>query len=265
MSVLEKKTTLVLGLGEIGGPLFEILKNHREGQVFGADVEPIDVSGDVDILHICYPFLVEPGFVEVSKHYAIKYRPKIIVINSTVSVGTTDMLEKETGIPAVFSPVRGKHTRMKADLRHYIKFVAGKDGTAVQSVRNQFERAGIKTASLASSSSLELAKLLETSYFGLLIGWAQEMNRFSNQINADYYDVTTFFSEIGYLPPVIFRPGFIGGHCVIPNIQLLKETYQSEFLNAIENSNKRRGIELGSADQAATERIQPLPIAKSSS
>ena len=78
---------------------------------------------------------------------------------------------------------------------------------------------------MSSPEALELAKLLETTYFGLLIAWAQEMNRFAETANADYLEVGKFFREIGYLPNVLFQPGFIGGHCVMPNIALLQQRF----------------------------------------
>ena len=37
------------------------------------------------------------------------------------------------------------------------------------------------------------------------------------------------------------RPGLIGGHCVMPNINLLKEAgASSDFLDAVIKSNKRK-------------------------
>jgi len=43
--------------------------------------------------------------------------------------------------------------------------------------------------------------------------------------------------------PVMF-PGEIGGHCLIPNVKLLLESYYSEFLELILNSNERRKLEM---------------------
>ena len=95
---------------------------------------------------------------------------------------------------------------------------------------------------------------------GALAGaaWAQEMERFSDQANSDYYEVMKFMEGIDYLPPVIFKPGFIGGHCVMPNIQILSSFRESTFLDLIKDSNmtkaeqcKRMGIDIN-------ERLIPL-------
>ena len=39
-------------------------------------------------------------------------------------------------------------------------------------------------------------------------------------------------------------PGFIGGHCLIPNTELLLNAYDSEFLRLILKSNAKRKKEL---------------------
>jgi hypothetical protein len=43
--------------------------------------------------------------------------------------------------------------------------------------------------------------------------------------------------------PIMF-PGFIGGHCLIPNTELLLQSYDSEFLRLILKSNQKRKEEL---------------------
>ena len=43
--------------------------------------------------------------------------------------------------------------------------------------------------------------------------------------------------------PVMF-PGVIGGHCLIPNTELLLKSYDSEFLRLILESNEKRKEEI---------------------
>ena len=86
-------------------------------------------------------------------------------------------------------------------------------------------------------------KLTETTYFALMIAWAQEVERFAEQVQVDYEAVASFYEEIGFFPPVKYFPGVIGGHCVMPNIELLKERYSSRLLDAIEWSNELRAAE----------------------
>ncbi len=103
------------------------------------------------------------------------------MINSTVAVGTTRAIEDLTGTPVVNSPVRGKHARMLEELKHYTKFVGATSSQFAEQAAQHFQAAGLKTKVLSSPEATELAKLTETTYFGVMIGWAQELERYCDQ------------------------------------------------------------------------------------
>jgi UDP-N-acetyl-D-mannosaminuronate dehydrogenase len=259
---MDNEQTLVIGLGEIGKPLLEVIARHHH-PTRGIDLEPAEPDAPVGVMHVCIPAEVSGGFVPTVVDYAKRFEPAVIVINSTVTPGTTREVERASGRAAVFSPVRGKHTRMAEELVHYTKFVAGSDAAATERVRRHFDGAGIETAVMATPEALELAKLLETTYFGLLIAWAQEMDRFARAVDADYMQLTEFFEEVGYLPRHVFLPGHIGGHCVMPNIGILKRRVESPMLDAIVDSNRRRGEELKVDSAVPRERLQPRKLGSS--
>jgi len=98
----------------------------------------------------------------------------------------------------------------------------------------------MKTQVLASPEASELAKLTETTYFGLMIAWAQELERLCDQAGADYNEVISFYEEIKFFPQVKYFPGVIGGHCVMPNIKILSRLNRSAILAAIESSNQMK-------------------------
>ncbi len=255
---------VLIGLGEIGRPLFNIIQRTYPG-ARGVDIEPVAIDAPVGIMHVCYPFTLDSDFVGTTVAYAKKYAPQLIVINSTVAPGTTREVQTQTGIPSVYSPVRGKHTRMEADLGHYHKFVGGTDAAAVLRAAQHFESIGLHVEKRDKPETVELGKLLETSYFGLLIAWAQEMDRFAKQYGVDYREMTDFFAEVDYLPQHVFVPGYIGGHCVIPNIALLKSRLHSTVLDAIVASNEQKGKELA-ADEVEKnkskdrQRVEPIKL-----
>ena len=260
MNDSQKKITLVIGLGEVGKPLLAVLQRH-EPETFGIDIAPVSIAGPIGFMHICFPFKDPGQFKDAVVAYAGKYAPDVIVINSTVAPGTTRAIEAACKIPCVYSPVRGKHTKMADELCTYVKFVAGSNAQATAQAMQQFRSAGMQSEAMSTPESLELAKLLETTYFGLLIAWAQEMNRFAQDVNADYTEVGRFFREIAYLPGVLFQPGYIGGHCVMPNIGLLQQQFQSDFLNTIKSSNDARARELDTAEQQGPDnRLQPISL-----
>jgi UDP-N-acetyl-D-mannosaminuronate dehydrogenase len=197
------------------------------------------VPGSIDVMHICFPFEID-DFVGEAARYIELLRPALTIVNSTVAVGTTRAIHARTGARVAYSPVRGKHARMLEELRTYVKFVGGTDVSAGRDAAGHFEAMGVRTRSVASAEAAELAKLSETTYFGLLIAWAQEVERYCDQFDVEYGDVVAFYEEIGYLPPIQFFPGVIGGHCVMPNIEILRGLVDSELLDAIRSSNDRK-------------------------
>lgn len=245
---------LVVGLGEVGGPLLEILREKY--QAVGRDIEDRPFDG-VQVLHLCFPYTSD--FVSSASRYVSLYEPGVVVVNSTVVPGTTREVQEKTGVPAVYSPVRGKHTRMTDEMRRYRKFVAGTSAQAVARVEDHFAAAGVTTQRMSSPEALELAKLLETTYFGVLVAWAQEMDRFAEAVDADYWETTGFFSEIDFFPPVGFQPGYIGGHCVMPNLELLEELRRSPFIDVIRESNRRRAREYHERGLSTADRLSPRP------
>ena len=229
--------SVVIGLGEVGRPLLAVLR--RAHRVEGVDLPPHDVAGRVDLMHVCYPGELNE-FVDVTADYVQRYRPEVVVIHSTVPVGTTRAVQDRVAVPVLHSPVRGKHARMESELLRYTKFVGAADAEACARVERYLEQAGMRTRRLPSPEASELAKLSETTYLGLLIAFAQDVDRMARQIDVPYQTIVSFFEEIAYLPSTPFFPGIIGGHCVMPNVALLKRTNDSRLLDAIEWSNELR-------------------------
>lgn len=229
-----KGPVLVIGLGEVGKPLLELISERLDA--VGVDFEPVKIQGECRIMHICYPFEID-DFVGESVRYIDKYKPRLTIVNSTVAPGTTRSIYQATGAPIVHSPVRGKHARMKQELFHYVKFIGGIEKEWSQSAAEHFQSVGMQTKILSSPEATELAKLTETTYFAVMIAWAQEVERYCAKFSLDYDEIVSFYDEIGFFPPVRYFPGVIGGHCLMPNIKILKTVFNSEILDAIEHSN----------------------------
>ena len=238
---MAKDDVLIIGLGEVGRPLLELLGEKRP--TIGIDLEPVITDGVCEVLHICYPFTER--FVGTTVKYIEEKGPSLTIINSTVPPGTTRAVYRLTHGPIAYSPVRGKHFKMRQDMLHYAKFVGGiNENSSLQAVEH-FQSIGLKTATLSSPEAAELAKLAETTYFGLQIAYAQELERYCNELVVKYDEVVSFFDEVPFLPRVKYFPGVIGGHCVMPNIRILQRLLASDLLDAIVDSNERKISEVG--------------------
>ena len=129
----------------------------------------------------------------------------------------------------------------------FVKFIGPADKKSGEDAKKHFESMGIKTEIMKSPMETELGKLFGTTYYGLCIAYHQEMERICKKFNADFKQAVTRFNETyndgcktanpNVVRPVLY-PGFIGGHCVMPNIGILKKDVKSDFLDAIEKSNE---------------------------
>jgi len=233
-----KSKIVVAGLGEVGKPLFDLVSLHHDA--VGVDITPpTETPEQVEVLHVCYPFEIK-DFVGETARYIELFKPAVTVINSTVAVGTTRAIAQKTGADVVNSPVRGKHARMFEEIQFYTKFVGAMDPAAGEMAARHFQSLGLKTKVLTSPEASELAKLTETTYFGLMIAWAQELERYCDQSGANYEEIIAFYEEIKFFPPVKYFPGVIGGHCVMPNIEILRKFTKSTLLEAIKTSNQMK-------------------------
>lgn len=235
---MRRETVVVAGLGEVGKPLMELISPHHP--TTGVDIEPppADLRG-VDVLHVCFPYQIR-DFVGETLRYMDLFEPALTVINSTVGVGTTRQIAERSGRAVVNSPIRGKHARMLEDLSKYKKFVGAIEPEHGRRAAEHFESVGLKTKVLTSPEATELAKLTETTYFGLMIAWAQELERYCDRSGASYDEIISFYEEIQFFPRVQYFPGIIGGHCVMPNIDILRRFNQSAMLEAIRTSNEMK-------------------------
>ena len=248
---------LVVGLGEVGRSLFELLKESKKFEVYGWDVDEkkmqdVQQGGlpkEVDVLHICYGCRDQESFVKATVDYMRRFRPELTIINSTVPPRTTEKVHTLSGGRIVHSPVRGTHkTResMKRYLLFLTKYIGGVDYESARLARKHFEMAGLKTKVLKSPVETELAKLFETTYRAWMIACFQEMHRISRLFGAKFDEVVDFLEDthrVRFDRPIHF-PDVIGGHCLIPNVELLLEVYDSEFLRLILKSNEKRKKEV---------------------
>jgi UDP-N-acetyl-D-mannosaminuronate dehydrogenase len=230
---------LVVGMGEVGQPLYRIL--NRSYECVGVDLEPAEIDRPCAVMHICYPFSIE-DYIGTTLRYIDRYQPALTIINSTVSPGTTRKVQEGAGNrPIAYSPVRGKHIRMEDDMLKYKKFVASSQDEALRQAVDHFERAGLKTATFGTPEVAELAKLLETTYLGVLVAWTQEMERLAAAYGGSFEEVNAFVREIDFLPSHMF-PGEIGGHCVLPNIAILRSAMDSPFFDAVLEANDHKKL-----------------------
>jgi hypothetical protein len=230
------RKNIVAGLGEIGSPIFKLISKNEI--CVGYDIDPKLMKKSnfkkyqelkTSFLHICIPF--NKNFPKNVMSLCEKFNPQILVIHGTISPYSTKNLQKQLSIPVIYSATRGVHARMLNDLKKYTKFYAlEKHAPKAKWAASQYEKllkkCGVRSRKMSDPLTLELSKIVvDTTYYGWLINYAQLSNMIARKHGVDYDEMWSFSDEIhkflGNRPKMF--PGYIGGHCVIPNLELIDE------------------------------------------
>ena len=217
--------TLVIGFGEIGQSLYNVLRGNY-------DVGYIDRHTEynverAEIIHICFP--PSDKFIEQVKEYQARFNPKYTIIHSTVSIGTTAQLN------AIHSPCLGIHPHLEESMRVFPKYLGGPQASEVA---DYFRRAGLKVYLFDKSETTELLKILDTTYYGVCIEYTKDIKRQCEKYGVPFEAWTVYnnfynecYPKLGH--PEFVRPNLIpimqkiGAHCVLPNLELLETPFTS--------------------------------------
>ena len=240
------KKDVVAGLGEIGHPILKLLSTKQTTIGYDIDKNSMNESKfktlkdtQTSFLHVAIPVTAkfDSNILQLYK----KFKPECIVIHSTIGPGTTERIQKKMDVPLIYSATRGVHKRMLKDLKRYTKFFtisknAPKKQWATKTYSRKMKNFGVKTKQMSKPETLELAKILcDTSYLGWLINYSQITNVIAKTYDVNYDEMWLFSDEIhkflGNRPKMY--PGYVGGHCIIPNLELIN----NQTLNLIKKMN----------------------------
>jgi len=225
-------TDIILGMGEVGETLFDLLV-ERNFECIGIDVDDSkcknysknSIIENPEFLHVCLPGELT-GFEDITSNWIDNLKDlKAVLVHSTVIPGTTKNIQKKSKVPILFSPIRGVHKRFSEDIKKYTKFISSDTDLIDQSIKSDLEKRFRKIDWMSTTKTAELAKILvDTTYYGWLINYAQITKMICEKEGVDFDEMWKFSDEIhenlGNRPKMY--PGIIGGHCVIPNLNLIE-------------------------------------------
>ena len=225
-------TDIVLGMGEVGETLFHLLEERNIDSI-GIDVDSSkcknysknDHIKNPEYLHVCLPGELSE-FMDITLNWINKIEGlEVVLVHSTVKPGTTKKIQEKSKIPVLFSPVRGVHKRFLDDIKKYTKFISSDKENIDPKIKLDLEKRFEKIDWMSTTKTAELAKILvDTTYYGWLINYAQITKMICEKEGIDFDEMWKFADEIhenlGNRPKMY--PGIIGGHCVIPNLNLIE-------------------------------------------
>lgn len=219
----------------MGGALSEVLSAGPR-EVVGIDVDTPPRVRNRDerkgcTMHVCFPY--SDAFIGDVRKYREELQPKHTVVHSTVPVGTCSILV------ATHSPVVGLHPNLEESLMTFRKFVGGPDASEVA---EEFRRCGMRVVVTDKSETTELLKLMCTAYYGLMVEFTKDVKRLCTKLGVPFEvwqlwneNYTEGYRTLGHkydrpeLQPIMTE---MGGHCVIPNLDLI-DTRFTRFLREV--------------------------------
>ena len=237
----------ILGTGEVGLAIKKI--SEKKHKIFTANRRGDSIAGKkIEILHICIPYTNQ--FINISVKAIRKYQPLLTIIESTVAPGTTDKIYKETKDLICHSPIRGVHPNLYHGIKTFIKYIGPTSISAGKKAEKYYKKLGLKTEVFKNSKTTEIAKLMDTTYYSWNIVFQKEMDKICKKNKIFFEEAYTKWNNSynqGYkklkmphvIRPVLKNyPGKIGGHCIIPNCQILHNTLADPISKFILKQNK---------------------------
>lgn len=217
---------LVLGYkGEVGSALYEVL-----GPLYylrGIDLtyrDYVTPEDRFDVIHSCIPYKNFDQFIYGMDDYIAQYAAldALAIIHSTVPVGTSEHFS------AVHSPIRGTHPNLAEGIRKFPKYFGGPRASEAAAIFAPI----CPTITTEFARTTEALKLWDTTYYGWNIVFEKLVWEYCQNNGLDFDIVYTSANKTyneGYAhdKPGVRRPvmkhfaGPIGGHCVLPNAELL--------------------------------------------
>lgn len=234
-----------MGFGEIGSSLYRVYEMAKFKNLIKRD--PYNGLNDslskCDIVNVCIPFFGFKKFVTAIKELNLR-KNCVLIIQSTIGVGTCDLLQDELDLIVVHSPVRGVHPNLTEGMLTFDKYLGvtkkyEKSKNLKKFLNDHLLSLNMKPV-VTSAKESELAKVVSTTLYGVNIAAINDVSRMCEKHGVSFDTVFTKW-QVGYnegyrklgkgnvcrpvltpIPKNDEGKQLIGGHCVIPNSVILK-------------------------------------------
>lgn len=232
----------ILGVGEVGKAIYKLVTPKHT--VFVKDLDRNEFNGEtIDILHICIPYT--DRFNDIVIHTIHQMKPSLVIIESTVAVGTTRKIFTASKVPIVHSPVRGTHPHLLQGIQTFVKFIGSMNKKTGEKASEYYRQLGVTTSIVSKPEDTELAKLLDTTYYAWAVVFCKAVHALCQKYGIDFETAYTAFNQTyneGYtklgrhdvVRPILKSiPGGFGGHCLWENAVILHKTFRTDFENIL--------------------------------
>ena len=254
----------IVGYGYVGKAMYQYFKNHYNTIFYDPYIEGSCTKEEVnkcDLAVVCvFTPTSENGRCDTSivEEVIDWIDSPLILIKSTVSIGTTKRLKDKTGKRICFSPEYiGESTydtgffNFNKDMKNHSFYIFGGDKKDTAKLVNIFQVVSgpTKTYKQTDETSAEIAKYMENAFFSTKVIFCHEFNQICNYWGVDYNEVRECWlldPRIGTSHTCVFKNKDwpFDGKCLPKDLAAIiysakEQGYQPNFLEEVKNSNTR--------------------------
>jgi len=233
----------IFGFGEVGKSLHQVYQEAGWEKLAWKDIDNQEGPEECTLLNVCIPY--SEDFINTVVAEVQLSNPSWVVIHSTVKPGTTREIAKlfsGTGRNFFHSPVIGIHPNLTESLKTFVKWIGGIVNCSEDHfIYKHFQKIGLPVFFCYPAEITEIMKLWDTTYYGMCLALNAEVERMLKQYQLPYELWVDYLQEynMGYQELGMYnvtRPYFeilqmpIGGHCIGPNVEILKKVNDSMVL-----------------------------------
>lgn len=253
----EKIAQLKQGIIPLYEPgLSELIINNNYLQ-FTTDANTAVSEADIIFIAVGTPSLPD-GSADLRALYNVTntikkhaHQNAIIVIKSTVPIGTTNDIQHLLTQSVVFNPEFLKQGHAVSDSMHPDRIIIGASSNNTIAVIKKLYApfySDEKKFLIMDARSAEMTKYAANAMLATKISFMNEMSQIADRVGADIYKVRDGIALDERIGPHFINPGMgYGGSCFPKDIKALKKTaetagYHPEILHAIERVNHHQKL-----------------------
>lgn len=265
------KKIAIVGYGYVGKAMYRLFKDHYETGVRDPFLDDTQLPPDIrlkeredvnkcDLGVVCVPTpRAENGECDIRYVKSVMewIETPLILLKSTVEIGTTESLKKQTGKRIVFSPEYCGESSywtpydFHTDIKETPFFIFGGDKEDTTKMVDIFMKitGPVKTYRQTDSRTAELVKYMENSFYATKIAFCYEMYEVCKTCGIDYNEARDLWlldPRINPMHTAVFSENEwpFSGKCLPKDISGLveaakKKGYDPKLLEEVIRTNKR--------------------------
>lgn len=241
-----KSKVAIVGVGFVGGALFELLKGKIDVKRYDPYKEFSCSKSDVnncDIIFLCVPTpfdwkTKDYDYSAIEESLGWIKKNKIVVIKSTVQPGTCQYMSEKFGHKIIFNPEFLREKTAIKDIKNEKRVILGGEAKLCRIVRSIYQQVYKRKILYVFTSwgNAELTKIATNTYLCAKVSFCNELKEFCDKSGISYDEFKEIWltdERIGASHTDVTEEGGFSGHCFPKDLNALITKMKSAGVDPI--------------------------------